>query len=286
MPVETLPPGKTTHAYDLVKTTIDDLGTALPHGPLTHRPTTVEFHPPTMGVQKRQGALRTRKDLAKRTGKMIPYFLAVAIKSAPGLGLTGDLDKDALAIARLTVGDVLHLLCLWQRVSRPKGLEIGVPGGCTSCGTEIGSVHVDIGTIEVTALPTEASPENPPIARVGLHLGFPLQGKTVRTVLLKPAAWIDSFWGLTDEQWANPVLWRAASFQGSIIGNDVIDMPKIPMSALDELMPDDMDLIDEALAEISPTADLSVDVECPECKATVQTAVDWMNPDFFGGGRR
>lgn len=283
--IDRLNPGERTAAFALVQTTMGELGDHLPHGILTPtgRDTSFEFLPPTLGTEKRLGALGTRKDLGDKPFRHAAFYLGQALRSLCGQDLTGMKPEEAaLAVARLPVADVLYLVFARQALARDGVLQVSVPG-CTACPAEYDSVNVQLSTVEVTRLPDEATRDNPPVVRLGLTRGFPFPaGKKVSTVLLKPPAWVDSLWPLTAGAANNSSVVNAALMGAAICGVDTCGLRQIPAQALDEIWPVDFEAINEALAEITPTPDLTVRFACPACGAEQSATLDWARADFFG----
>lgn len=282
--IKPLSPGERTEAFKLRHTTMGELGDHLPHGILTAtgRETAFEFLPPTLGTEKRLGALRTRKDLADKPFRHAAFYLGQALRSLCGQDLTVlKVEEAALAVAKLPVADVLYLVFARQALARDGKLSLSVPG-CSSCPAEYDAVNIDLASVEVTELPEDAGRDNPPLIRLGLVKGFPLQGQKVSTVLLKPPAWVDSLWPLTAAAAQNNSVVNASLLGAAICGVDTCGLRQIPPQALDEIWPVDFEAINEALAEITPSPDLNVRFACPSCGAEQGAVLDWARADFFG----
>ena len=285
-------------------TTLGELDGELPHGFLKPdgTPTTYAFNPPTVGTRKRLGALKARKDLAAKPGMHTAYWLATALSHLDGQAMASTkLDAAALRVAQLTIGDVMHLLFAWQHWSRPDGLPLKATG-CGVCGQPFDQITVDLGTLEVVRLPRDgdvypegheregepmesASADNPPLCRVGLHRGMPCRDEHVQTVMVAPAKWIDTIYKVGQGQLHNGQLLRAITLQAQIVAAAGVErMSRLPMEAIDELWPIDVEAIDAGAEEITPTPNLEVEVACPSetCSAVNRTVLDWQNPDFFG----
>lgn len=286
--IEPAQPGEVHVSYEPTETTMNALGDRLPHGLLTPEGAQrdFEFRPPTMGTRKQLGALKGRKDLSKRPGMFVAYWLAHALRSLCGRDLAAMKEAEAaLLVARLTYGDILYLIFRWQQLGAPDGLELPAEG-CGKCGAPFSEVLVDVGTLTVGELPADASQANPPRARLGLTRGFPMGALKVSTVLLQPPTWMDTFWVLSTEQWSNTELIRAQLLKASVCGVDAAEVQAVPMSAIDELWPVDVRAIDEATSRVTPTPDLRIVVPCPECGTPNETALDWRSADFFSGSAR
>lgn len=281
---ENLPPadpGEILTETTLVPTTLGELGGILPH---TRQP--FRFHPPTMGTMKRLGALDADGKLRKYPGRYLAYFLGGALAELGGkdCGAPGVTDTGATLVLALPTGDVFALMLAWKRSTTPKGADLGA-GECGKCGAPFGSMVLDLGEVQVLALPEGAEP---PAARVGLQEGFAFPaGQVVRTVVVKPPTWGESFAALPAVAWGNPAALTLATIQAAIAAVDTCRAPRVPAEALDELHQVDADLISEALERISPTPDLVLELDCPSCHHTNQHRIDWKDVGFFGGsGRR
>lgn len=265
----------------LQPTTLAELGAVLPHTRQAFR-----FHPPTMGTMKRLGALDADGKLQKHPGRFLAYFLGGALSELGGkdCGAPGVAEAGATAVLALPVGDVFALMLAWKRTTTPKGADLG-SGECGKCGAPFGSMVLDLGEVQVLALPEGAEP---PAARIGLYEGFAFPaGQVVRTILVKPPTWGESFAALPAAAWRNPAALSMATIQAAITAVDTCRAPRIPMEALDELYQADAELISEALERISPTPDLVLELDCPACGFTNQHRIDWKDVGFFGGsGRR
>lgn len=299
-------PGTTITAHELVRTTMGELGNNLPHGVLQPGGalTSFGFLPPTMGQKKRLGAVKARKDLRKYPGKLVAYWLAEALAELCGKDMTkGSLDERALQVAKLPVGDVLYLLFAYQRIEKPDGFPLTATG-CGVCGASFDSILVDLDSMVAFRLPrdgdeypeghdqageamTVATAAEPPTCRVGLVEGFEYpKGKTVHTVLLRPATWLATWWPLGDGQVHNDELLRAKTIRAMIAGVDTCAAKVVTEAAIDELLPRDVHLIDEGAGLITPTLHLGIEVTCPDCLATNQAVLDWGDPAFFGSSAR
>jgi hypothetical protein len=275
------PPGEIVTETTLTPTTLGELGGTLPQTRQAFR-----FHPPTMGTMKRLGALDADGKLRKHPGRYLAYFLGGALAELGGkdCGAPGATDTGATLVLALPVGDVFALMLAWKRTTTPKGADLGA-GECGKCGAPFGSMVLDLGEIQVLELPEGAEA---PAARVGLYSGFPFPaGQVVRTVLVKPPTWGESFAALPASGWSNPAALTMATIQAAIAAVDTTKAPRVPTEALDELTQEDAELINEALERISPTPDLVMEVDCPACQHTNQHRIDWKDVGFFGGsGRR
>lgn len=246
---------------------------------------TFRFNPPIMRTKQALGALKARKDLRKHPAKFISYYLAEALAELGPWDMNADRLKAAARVGRLSFGDTIYLLFAWQSVNRPGGFSLA-GSGCGQCGNDFDSVKVDVGSLEVSTLPeTDADGNpwnhtNPPLAVVGLKRGAPFGKDRVETLALTPAPW-SVLWGLGDVAFQNPDLRTALMIKGAGIGNDANDATTLPKTVVDELWPEDVDAIDNALGLITPTPDLRIEIECPECSARNQDVLDWSRPDFF-----
>ena len=299
MMITPLPPGEHHASVHLVRTTLGELAGELPHGLLKPdgAPTTYAFNPPTVGTRKRLGALKGRKDLDQKPGMHTAYWLATALSHLDGVPMASlKIDEAALRVAQLTIGDILYLLFAWQHWSRPDGLPLTATG-CGVCGHPFDQITVDLGTLEVMRLPRAgdqdeegaelppASLENPPLCRVGLHKGMPHGDKHVQTVMLAPPKWVDTIYKVGKGQMHNNQLLRAVTLQAQIVAASGIErMTRLPMEAIDELWPVDVEAIDRAAELVTPTPNLEVEVACPSetCDAINRTVLDWQEPVFFG----
>lgn len=269
-------------------TSLADLLGNLPHGTLQEGGTPYTFRPPNLGTQKRLGAVAGNVELQKRPGRLAAYWLATALDSLAGEPMSGKADADALRVARLPIGDLLTLMFAWQREAHPEGLAL--PGSsCGTCGADFGTVRVNLDTLQVNALPEGVGLERRPTALVGLHRGFPFpKDRIVRSVVVRPPAWIDTLWDVGRDGWNNPALIRARMFRAAIAAVDTIPAPSVPEAALDELWPQDADLLDDAIGQVSPGPDLEVFVDCPSpgCGERNRTILDWRTPGFFSSSSR
>lgn len=277
-------------SYELINTTMGALEGNLPHGFLTveGRATSFGFRPPTMGTRKRLGAIAGRPKIKRIPGKHVCYWLANALLelagedwAAPASPDSKEEHKRALRVAKLTIGDVLFLMFAWQYHARPKGLPLSADS-CGACGQSFHQVLVDLATLECVALPDDASEGNPPVARVALPQGFPHLDKEVGTVLVAPPKWVDVFWDLPAQQWTNRDLVRAHMIKAEVVGLDTAKLAILPMEAVDEMWPDDVDAIDGVASMITPSPILEIEVPCPRCQSVNRTVLDWQTPDFFG----
>lgn len=275
-------PGEIVTDLELETTTLDELAQVLPGSRKSYR-----FHRPTMGTLKLLGQLQADAELKRRPGMFVAHYLSMVLAELGGEDF-GPVARDAgraVKVGQLPTGDVLTLLVAWTRAQHPRGVELG-GAGCGVCGASWASVKVDLGELEVLAVP--AAYEGRPCARVGLYDGFPLPGgKLARVVLLEAPNWAESIGQVSREGWENPAAMRAATVQGAIRSTDA--MPKVGRlgaEALDELMPDDLGLIDQALGRITASVNLALTVPCPACSAENMTSIPWQNLGFSGGPAR
>lgn len=282
-PIEPAEPGAIHLAHDLVTTHLGDLGDKLCHGLLTESGPRLgyRFHPPTMGTRKRLGALRTNRQLMQRPGVFGAHWLAVALAELGDEPLPEDRGKAAMAVAALTAGDFMLLLFAWQRMTQPGGLPVAA-SGCGTCGAEFDRVLADLAGMEITALPPTATTADPPLARVGLRRGFLHRGKLARTVQLRPPTWLGTYYRLGRSQFGNPEIVHAAMLRDSILRSDVAD-GRPSVEELDELWPEDVSLLDDAMGKITPTPDLQIRIDCPVCEAPNQAVLDWTQAFATGG---
>ncbi len=300
--IPTLPPREIRVPYELVSEyqeageaprplRLADLGNKLPSGAFTAgaRVRTYDFNAPTMGLRKRLGAVASRKDLGNWPGRKIAYWLAVALRELGGVPMATEasgkaLDEAALRVAALPAGDVLALVVGWHRATKPSGFPLGT-SGCGVCGAAFDKITVDLGDLETEEYPAAADTEEP-IGSVGLIHGFPIAGVTAKTVAVRPPSWLGTFWRLSVDQWRNDELVKATLVEVAIVANDAVDIPRVPSASVDEMLPEDVDLIDAALKRLMPSPSLAIEVECPSCGARNATSIDWQDPDFFSGSSR
>jgi len=232
---------------------------------------------------RRLGQLHADKGLARRPGHFVTVYLAAALAQLGDEDM-GGVERDAKRaelVGRLPAGDVLTLLVAWTHAQHArKGINFGA-GGCGACGADWPTIRVDLGELEVLALPEGTVA---PVARVGLWTGFTLHGKDVRAVLVAPPTWGESLGGISREGWENPTAMRAATLQGAIRACDAFPkLGRLGIEALDELMPEDVEIIDQALGRITASVSLEVTITCPKCQADNVAALDWKNLGFSGG---
>lgn len=272
-------PGQIVAGVTLARTTLAELGQVLPASRLPYR-----FHRPNMGTLKRLGQIGADQGLKKKPGFYVAAYLAACLAELGGedFGPVERDDRRAQRVAQLPAGDVLTLLVAWQHAQHERqGVAFG-GAGCGACGATWANVRANLGALEVQAVPEDH--KGPASARVGLYEGFRVHGKDARAVLLQAPTWGESFGALSREGWANPTAIRAATIQGAIRGVDVMPrLGRLGIEAVDELMPDDLALLDEALGRITASVNLEIEIECPECGAANQTAMDWKNLGFLNG---
>lgn len=276
--------------FQLVETTLDEC-VELPGCGLSY-----SFHRANTGTLRLLGRLKSDKRLQRKPGLYVATYLAACLAELGGesMGPVAANTKGTQRIMELVHGDVLFLLMAWTH-SRHKrrGVPLGV-GGCGVCGSEWGQVRVVIGDLKVMAYPRgpEGQVLPPPRARVGLWEGFPLTvGSTamgeVTTVVVEAPKWGPTFGSMAKEAWDNVEAIRAVTAQGSIRAMDA--NPKlgmIPQATMDLVMEDDLDLVDEAVGQITPSPFMAVEIDCPTCKAPNTAVLDWRNLGFFGGRAR
>lgn len=281
--VEPLEPGQVESSIELEDVTLAELGGELAHGLITDGGVirSYTFKPPTLGTRKQLGAIRGNPELRKHPGKLLAHWLGAALSELCGVDMTALKEAEAgMVAARLTVGDFLLLLFAWNQASHPEGLPLAL-SGCGKCGHPFDNVNVDLGTLQVSRLPLEGvGYDSPPLARVGLKTGFPWKGDKVSAVLVRPPTWLGTYWTLSRQQWSNTELLTARIVRDCIVGTDVGGRPND--AALDHMWPADINLIDEGMAEIAPTPDLQVTVECPACGASNNDQLDWQSVGFLG----
>ena len=275
-------PGEIVTDLELETTTLAELDGVLPSSRLAYA-----FHRPDMGTMRRLGQLQADKGLTRRPGQMVAYHLAAALSELGGetMGPVARDSKGAARVSALPVGDVLTLLVAWtHRQHTRKGVALG-GAGCGACGAEWESIRVQLGELEVSAVPEGYA--GTPTARVGLWEGFTVHGKDVLAVLVQPPTWGESLGGLSAEGWKNPTAIRAATIQGAIRACDAFPrLGRLGVEALDTLMPDDLELLDQALERITASVSLELSITCPACGAENATALDWKNLGFSGGPAR
>jgi len=235
------------------------------------------FRPPKMGVQKRLGEIKARRDLIKRPGRLIAYFLGAALASLNGEDMSIlDEDEAALRVARLPVGDVFYLLYAHYAMSNRRGFRLD-GFACGSCGAGFDAIRVDVGGIEVTRIPP--GQDRHPTARIELFEGFPFRGETATSVTVRPPVWVDTFWSLSASQFNN-----AAIISASIIKGGIVEVngqhQTVTAEELDELWPEDASLIEDALGLITPSTDQVVEIVCPTCGSKQHTDVPWQDLAF------
>ena len=295
-----LEPGDIVSSHELVTTSMGGLSGELPHGLLneTGARRSFRFRPPTMGTRKELGAVKVRKDLKSWPGKMTAYWLATALAELCGEAHGENIEDDALRVASLPAGDVLYMIMVWQHHTNPEGLPL-VGYDCGRCGERFDNVLVDLSTMTTTRLPRDGdvfpddheregeamAPSNrtdPPLARVGLKHGFPFpDGQIVKTVLVKPPTWSDSFWRMSRAQYENSEMITAFTLKATICGVDTCARRGVTDNAIDNIWPADVALISEAAGRVTPTPDVQILVPCPKCKQENITTLDWMSADFL-----
>ena len=289
-------------SHTLVRDTLGAMAGTLPHGFL--KPdgglTFYSFKRPDMHLRTRLGSLKERKDLQQYPGKHTAYWLALALADLDGEALPLKPEQAALKVAQLTVGDILFLLFAWQHQSSRKGLQMSA-SGCGVCGASFDSIRVDLGTMEVLRAPRAGdtypegheragkpcdlvTPDTPLRARVGLYDPMPWDDAAIQTLLLGPARWIDTFYKLGAGQLRNNDVLKAAIIRAQIVQMLGCPLPRPTSDMVGRLLPDDVNLIDEAAGQITPSPDLQVEIACPNetCSATNTTVLDWQSPAFFG----
>jgi len=275
-------PGEIVTDLVLERVSLDELGGVLPASRKAYT-----FHRPNMGTMKRLGQLQADPELKRRPGLWVTFYLAAALQELDGQDMGPPVrdPKGANLVGQLPAGDVLTLLVAWTHAQHARqGVELG-GAGCGACGASWASVRVNLGELEVLAVP--AGYPGRPVARVGLWEGFALHGKEARALLVEPPTWAESLGALSKEAWENPAAMRAATVQGAIKAADVMPrLGRLGAEALDELMPDDLDLIDQALGRITASVVLELVVPCPECTAENVTVLPWKNLGFSGGPAR
>lgn len=276
-------PGEPSPCDELATATLEDLGDVLPHGLAVDGQLERAFvlRRPTMGLQKQVGGLRADATLAKRPGALYLRFLGLVVEQL-GTQRLGDL-KPGVAdelLGRLTIGDVLFLGYAWQRACAPRGLSLGQVD-CGGCGSPLGDVRVDPGSLEVTHLPVAQL--RPPETALRLYDPIPVGTRTVVALRLRPPLWGVAYGRIGPESFANPAAVQARAFVSAVsaaLCADGTEIPGLTEAALDELMPDDVRAIDAALGALTPTLDLAVEVECPACGKLNRDTLDWRSPGF------
>jgi hypothetical protein len=272
-------PGQIVTNVTLERVTLADLGDTLPASRKRYR-----FHKPNLGTLKRLGQLQGDNELNKKPGLFVVTYLAAALAELGGEDF-GGVERDAARaqkVAQLPAGDVLTLLVAWTHAQHVKN-GVAFPGaGCGACGAEWKAVRVNLGGLEVLSIP--ADHEGPAGARVGLWEGFTVHGREARAVLIQAPTWGESLGSLSREAWRNPSAIRAATIQGAIRACDAFPkLGRLGAESLDEFMPADLELLDEALGEITASVSLEIGIQCPDCGADNRTAMDWKNLGFSGG---
>lgn len=272
--LEHLDPGARRAEGELETLPLSELSDRLPYGAALSEPTFL-FSPPTFGTRKKQGAVRTRKDLARHPARATIYWLVAALRRLGGVDLPAKEDEAALVVAKLSFGDVLFLLLRWQVESYPDGYPVGA-ASCGHCGGEMAGIRIDLGAAPITIRKGGAGAV---AVEVGLRRGFPVGRGTVKVVRLEPPTFF-ALWNLGTEGWANPEALRGKLLADAIVATDLEGIDRVPEAALDELWPEDLALVDEALAAITPTPDLEVEVPCPHCGGKNSTTIEWRNIPF------
>jgi len=272
-------PGEIVTAVELVTMTLDELGDRLPASGKLYK-----FHPPNMGTMRRLGQLQADKALQRRPGHFVTVYLAAALAELDGDDM-GPVERDpkrSHKVGSLPAGDVLTLLVAWTNCQHRKGIKLG-GAGCGACGSTWDTIRVKLGELEVMTL-AKGQVAEAAVARVGLWDGFKLHGRDVQTVILAAPTWGETMGSLSREGWANPVAIRASTIQGALRSCDAFPaLGRIGIEALDELMPEDLELMDEALGRITPSVSLELSVVCPDCGATNEAGLDWKNLGFSNG---
>lgn len=279
----------TSNVSELALRALGDAPNTLPlglfHGEAGHV-STFEWNPPVVRTKKRLGALKARKDLKRHPAKFVSYYLATALSKLGPWDLNAlKVEEAARLVSLLSFGDTIYLLFSWQGINQPDGFKL-VGSGCGQCGQPFDEVLVDAGSLEVSQLPPTDVDGNPwtatnrPLAVVGLSKGAPFGPETVKTLGLSPAPW-NVLWSLGETAFTNPDLRAALMIKGSGCANDANDATVIPDGLVDELWPQDVQAIDNALGLVTPTPDLRIVVPCPNCGAENQDVLDWSRPDFF-----
>lgn len=261
------------------ETTIAELDNVLPGSGLPF-----VFHRPTLGTLKRLGNLGGDAKLQKKPAVYVSNYLAAALKELGGdnMGAVSRSAKGAALIAGLPLGDVLTLMISWTRARNRRGVPL-THSGCSACGHGFEEVRLDLGGIQVRALPEGATLDQARAA-VGLYTGFEWKDREHSAVLLQPPLWGATYHGLHGNAWGNDLAIQAATLQASIIATDTLPrLGRLPVEAVDELLDEDMEQIGDGLDQIIPTPDLVYVVECPACGAPNMGRLPWRNLGFFGG---
>lgn len=275
-------PGQILVDCKLTTITMGELGDRLPQG-LADMANTFTLKRPTNKVRRALGAITGQKALAENPGRMICHWLAEAVATLHGETLAGSIAAKALKIAQLPAGDVMYLIFAWKRNASRRGLRIG-GAACGACDQKWGDVRVKLDTLEVSVLEAGADPT----AVIGLYDPWPWGSDSeVSSVAIRAPIWMDCYWDLSVSGWRNSQLVQSRIFRASIKGVDCAELPGfIPDASLDEMMPDDEELIDEALGQITPTLDMTIEVKCPGCGKVNHTVLDWMAQGFLRGSAR
>lgn len=261
----------------LFTTTVADLGNTLPSGLQVEggRLRDFELLPQTMGLQKRVGALRVRKDLAKAPAKLAAYMVGVSLRSLCGQDMTTKSDDErALAVGRLPIGDVFFLFYGIYRARHRRGYALE-GFRCSGCGASFESLRVDVGDVECTAVGEAA-----PTARVQLFEGFPHAEGTATLLELATPSYAEVFWDMSEDMMQNTALVQSEMVRHAIRSTNVRSGP-VPSSSTDELIYEDLEVIGEALEAISVSTDQDVEVTCPSCRQDQIVEVPWQSLGFF-----
>lgn len=268
-------PGKIEASIKLEPTTIGQMVNQLPTGKNVEGSLErgFEFLPMNMGLRKRVGALQGRKDLRGRAGKMICFVLGKSLKTLCGQDMRQKSDDErALMVAQLPVGDVFYLAFCRYHHAHKKGFPLG-QFECGTCGASLASVRVDISTMELSKVP-DGVDGSKMSCHVGLVDGFDFNGDRYEEIRLKSPRWLDFLWKLTDEQANNGPLIESVLIEASVSGTNIKE-GRLAEQAIDELTPDDVDLISKGLDAVVPQVDAHVEFECPSCGSETTIEVPW-----------
>lgn len=246
------------------------------------------FRRPTMGLRRRIGALKTRKDLRHKLGLFISAYVTTACSVIAGQ----DLDKLSeaqrmLLVGRLSVGDVLWLMAAVQFGADPEGVSLE-DRVCGACGGELGAIQLDLSGLRVDVLPDSDpdgrpySVEHPPAVQVVLRDGIPYKGQTIRRVQMQPPVWGRTFAAVKNELLNNNVVLEQLLFRSAIRQVDINPhLKELPQPVLDELMPHDTRLLNAGVEAVSASPDFRVEFICPFCGAEQTEVLPWNDARFF-----
>lgn len=280
MPIDPLPPGEVQTDAALVQTTLGARGPMLPLGlPGLLGVTGFSLRPATVGLAKRLGALRERKDLKAKAGQLIAHLVGASLYSLGGQVFDQTPEGTAaaaLAVSKLSAADVMYI-CL--SIILEGGDPLHIDGGaCHACATALGRIAVDVGTVETTTL--VGAHADLPRARVGLLRPLVTARGSATTVLLRPPTWGETFWDVPAADLGNGAAIQARLLLACVEATDSEAVPRILPGFLDDVPVRLAAQIVAALEKITPTPDMRVEVACPACGAENARALPWQTAVF------